>query len=45
MLAEMGKYQFWDLESAIRDVYSWYERNDNITIESLRFDEKAATRA
>jgi nucleoside-diphosphate-sugar epimerase len=45
MLAEMGKYQFWDLESAIRDLYSWYERNDNIKIESLRFDEKAATRA
>ena len=41
MLAEMGGYQFWDLESAIRNLYSWYERNDSIKIESLRFDEKA----
>ena len=41
MLAEMGGYQFWDLESAIRDLYFWYERNDSIKIESLRFDEKA----
>ena len=43
MLTEMGAYQFWDLESAIRDLYAWYERNEEIDVESLRFDEKAAT--
>jgi GDP-L-fucose synthase len=42
MLAEMGGYQFWDLEEAIKDLYRWYERNVDIKIESLRFDEKAA---
>jgi GDP-L-fucose synthase len=45
MLAEMGGYQFWDLEEAIKDLYRWYERNVDIKIESLRFDEKAAIRA
>jgi len=43
MLTEMGAYQFWDMEGAIRDLYAWYGRNDNIDVESLRFDEKAAT--
>jgi len=42
MLAEMGGYQFWDLESAIRDLYVWYERYEKIDVESLRFDEQAA---
>ncbi|MGA7559615.1 MAG: NAD(P)-dependent oxidoreductase [Terriglobales bacterium] len=41
MLAEMGGYQFWDLESSIRDLYGWYERNEEIDVEALRFDEKA----
>ena len=45
MLAEMGEYRFWDLEDSIRDLYAWYERNDEIDVESLRFDEKAATHA
>ena len=45
MLAEMGGYQFWDLEGAIRDLYAWYERNEEIDVDSLRFDEKAATHA
>lgn len=40
MLAEMGKYQFWDLENSIRDLYSWYERNQAFDVESLRFDEQ-----
>jgi UDP-glucose 4-epimerase len=40
MLTEMGGYQFWDLEDSIRDLYTWYERNKAIDIESLRFDEK-----
>jgi GDP-L-fucose synthase len=40
ILKEMGAYQFWDLESAIRDLYDWYGRCDTIDVESLRFDEK-----
>jgi dTDP-D-glucose 4,6-dehydratase len=39
MLAEMGEYRFWDLESSIRDLYAWYERCEEIDVESLRFDE------
>jgi GDP-L-fucose synthase len=39
MLTEMGGYQFWDLEAAIRDLYAWYERHEGIDVESLRFDE------
>ncbi len=45
MLTEMGRYRFWDLESAITDLYTWYERSERVDIESLRFDEKAATHA
>ena len=45
MLTEMGGYRFWDLEDSIRDLYAWYERNEEIDLESLRFDEKAATHA
>ena len=45
MLTEMGGYQFWDLEGAIRDLYAWYERYEGLDVESLRFDEKAATHA
>jgi UDP-glucose 4-epimerase len=45
MLTEMGGYRFWDLEDSIRDLYAWYERNEEIDVESLRFDEKAATHA
>ena len=40
MLTEMGGYQFWDLEGSIRELYSWYERNEVFDVESLRFDEK-----
>ncbi|MGB8774403.1 MAG: NAD(P)-dependent oxidoreductase, partial [Terriglobales bacterium] len=40
MLTEMGGYQFWDLEDAIRDLYGWYEANANlIDSAELRFDE------
>ncbi len=40
LLAEMGKYQFWDLRRAISDLYSWYKRHESmIDAESLRFDE------
>jgi UDP-glucose 4-epimerase len=45
MLTQMGGYRFWDLEDSIRDLYAWYERNEEIDVESLRFDEKAATHA
>ncbi len=45
MLTEMGGYRFWDLEDSIRDLYAWYERNEEIDVEALRFDEKAATHA
>jgi len=45
MLTEMGGYQFWDLEGSIRDLYAWYERYEGIDVESLKFDEKAATHA
>jgi GDP-L-fucose synthase len=45
MLVEMGGYQFWDLEASIRDLYAWYERYEVFDVESLRFDEKAATHA
>jgi len=45
MLTEMGGYRFWDLEDSTRDLYTWYERNEEIDVESLRFDEKAATHA
>lgn len=40
MLTEMGGYQFWDLQDSIRDLYAWYQQNDGIDVESLRFDEK-----
>jgi GDP-L-fucose synthase len=45
MLTEMGGYRFWDLETAIRDLYSWYAKCGELDIEALRFDEKAATHA
>jgi UDP-glucose 4-epimerase len=40
MLAEMGGYQFWGLEGAIRELYAWYERYEELDVESLRFDEQ-----
>jgi UDP-glucose 4-epimerase len=40
MLTEVGGYQFWDLEDSVRDLYNWYERYEQIDVESLRFDEK-----
>jgi nucleoside-diphosphate-sugar epimerase len=39
MLTEMGGYQFWDLQDSICDLYAWYQQQDGIDIESLRFDE------
>jgi GDP-L-fucose synthase len=40
LMAEMGGYQFWDLQDSIRDLYAWYERNQEIIVESLTFDGK-----
>ena len=40
MLAEMGQYQFWDLEASIRDLYRWYQQHDGLDAESLGFDDK-----
>ena len=45
MLAEMGGYRFWDFQDSISDLYAWYERYEEIDVESLRFDEKGATHA
>jgi UDP-glucose 4-epimerase len=45
MLEEMGGYRFWDLEAAIRDLYAWYEGHNMFDVESLKFDEKAASHA
>jgi UDP-glucose 4-epimerase len=45
MLAEMGRYQFWDLQQSISDLYGWYRRYKELDVEALKFDEKAATRA
>jgi UDP-glucose 4-epimerase len=45
MLAEMGRYQFWDLPASISDLYGWYRRYQDLDVEALKFDEKAATRA
>jgi UDP-glucose 4-epimerase len=39
MLAEMGVYRFWTLEDAIKDLYAWYARREDIDVEALRFDE------
>jgi UDP-glucose 4-epimerase len=40
MLAEMGAQRFWDLEGSIRELYAWYERYEELDVESLRFDDK-----
>src|SRR5271155_4958061 len=40
MLTEMGGYQFWDLKDSIKDLYTWYERLEEIDVESLSFDDK-----
>jgi UDP-glucose 4-epimerase len=40
MVAEMGGYQFWDLQDSISDLYAWYQQQDGIDVESLRFDEQ-----
>jgi GDP-L-fucose synthase len=40
LLAEIGEYQFWDLEAAIRELHLWYARHPKLDVESLRFDEK-----
>ena len=44
LLTEMGGYQFGDLENSVRTLYGWYEQQE-IDVGSLRFDEKAGTRA
>jgi UDP-glucose 4-epimerase len=39
MLAEMGGYQFWDLQASIRDLYSWYEQQlSALDSKALQFD-------
>jgi GDP-L-fucose synthase len=40
MLTEMGGYQFWALRDSVRDLYAWYQQQDGIDIESLKFDER-----
>jgi UDP-glucose 4-epimerase len=40
MLMEMDGYQFWDLQDSISNLYAWYERCEEIDVDSLRFDEK-----
>ena len=45
MLAEMGGYRFWDLEASIHDLYSWYEHEEMVDVESLLFDDKVNTGA
>ena len=40
MLMEMDGYQFWDLQDSIRNLYAWYERCEEIDVDSLRFDEE-----
>ncbi|MGB9235550.1 MAG: NAD(P)-dependent oxidoreductase [Terriglobales bacterium] len=41
LLAEIGDYKFWDLPSAISDLYSWYQRHEStLDAKSLRFDEE-----
>jgi UDP-glucose 4-epimerase len=39
LLAEMGGYQFGDLEKSVKNLYGWYEQHE-IDVGSLRFDEK-----
>jgi len=42
MLAEMGGYQFYDLQSSIQDLYSWYEQQlSALDSEALQFDSQA----
>jgi nucleoside-diphosphate-sugar epimerase len=40
MLMEMDGYQFWDLQDSISNLYAWYERCEEIDVDSLRFDEE-----
>jgi UDP-glucose 4-epimerase len=40
ILTEMGGYQFWDLQDSIHDLYAWYQQQEGIDDESLRFDEE-----
>ena len=42
MLAEIGGCMgSGNWEASIGDLYGWYERNEEIDVEALRFDEKA----
>jgi GDP-L-fucose synthase len=46
MLAEIGDCTFWDMRSAISDLYSWYQRNESIIdTKALRFDEETGRAA
>jgi len=40
MLMEMDGYQFWDLQDSISNLYAWYERCEEIDVDSLRFDQE-----
>jgi len=40
MLAEVGRYQFWDLHASISDLYGWYRRHKELDVEALKFDER-----
>ena len=39
MMAEMGAYHFWPLEDAVKDLYHWYERRQDVDLEALKFDD------
>jgi GDP-L-fucose synthase len=46
LLGQVGEYQFWELPLAIKELYSWYQRQQStLDIESLRFDEEIKTGA
>ena len=46
LLGEISEYQFWDLRLAIKELYSWYQRQQStLDIEYLRFDEEIKTGA
>jgi len=45
LLTEVGGYRFWDLEDSIKDLYAWYERYEELDVESMGFDEKATNHA
>jgi hypothetical protein len=39
MLTEMSRYQFWDLQSSIAELYHWYAaHSDRVDRAALQFD-------